>query len=248
MEILGAKVKGDLYCHYSFRQTIGKEVFDSGTVKSGRVMHDDLRAAFAALTIHLPLILEDLKPGDIADINSHINGHETNERNQAIIEKFRVTEFEVDPEAGGVKIFGTKSLELGIQPIETPLVKWEGNYHYALELHLAVDTVISETLLYIGGKEAPQMEQGDLFADGPQGEIETPEEKPKRGRGRPKKNVLEGVTVTVSNGEGEGVTMTGGEFEDRLNRATDGYTPEPDSEFEKPAAAFHQDPNELDEL
>lgn len=248
MEILGAQLKGDLFCHYSFRQTIGKDVHDSGKIKSERVIHEDLRAAFAAITIHMPLILEDLKPGDVADINSDVSGQETNDKARDMIARFRLTEFVIDLEQGSVQLIGTKSLDLGTLPVQTPFVKWDGDYLYALDLRVAVDKAISEVLLYIDGKCAPQLEQGDLFGDAPDeqpgGEIEVPE-KPKRGRGRPKKDksALEGVTVTATGPDGSSVTMTGEEFEQRVGE----YTPATDDEFNQPVTAFQRDPLQVDD-
>lgn len=187
VEILGAKMVGGLFCHYKFQKALGKDTYDSGTIKSGRPMHDDLKACFSALTIHMPLIMQDLKPGDVEDINSFVSGQETTDDAAVLIEKFSVHEIVVDLEKQAASIIGTKSLDLGILHIATPFIRSEGDYHFALEFRVAVDKLRQEVVEYINGKQAPAYEQGDLFPDG-EDDLQEKEEIPevKRGRGRPK--------------------------------------------------------------
>lgn len=203
IEILGAKLKGDLFCLYSYRETIGVDTFDSGKINSQRPIHDDLRRAMQALTPHLPLILQDLDPKDVPDINSDISGQGYSDKAREIIPLFRVTEVVIDPEEKTAVLFGTKALDLGTMPFQTPIIKFEGSYHFALEFRLAVDTLIDEVKLYIDGKQAPHYEQTDLFEE----KEEQTEEKPKRGRGRPKKAQVE-FKVLTNDSEGNEIDVT----------------------------------------
>lgn len=189
IEIVGAKLVGALFCHYKFREDIGKGRHDVVTIKSERPIHDDLRDRFRALIPHMPVIMEDILPGDIEDMNSDINGFTTSDAVKEIIAKFTVTEFEIDPESGKASLVGTKSLALGNISIETMNIPFEGKYHYGLELRFHIDQLIREVEEYRAGKQAPEAVQTDMFSSenpeiNDQGELVIPE---KKHRGRPKK-------------------------------------------------------------
>jgi hypothetical protein len=186
IEILSVKLKGDLFCLYSYRETIGVDTFDSGKINSQRPIHDDLRRAMLALNPHLPLILKDLEPKDVPDINSDISGQGYSDKAREIIPLFRLIEVVIDPEEKCASLSGTKTLDEGTMTFTTPDIDFEGGYHFALEFRMAVDTLVDEVKQYIAGKQAPHYEQTNLFEEG--GENTSDEIKPvKRGRGRPKK-------------------------------------------------------------
>lgn len=243
IEIVGAKLVGGLFCHYTFREEIGKNRHDYIKVKSERPMHDDLRNAFAALTIHLPVIIQDVKPGEIADINSGINGFTGTDEVKAMLEKFTVIEVNLEKEEARAQLIGTKILDLGLLVIETPMVRFAGDYHYKLEYQFGIDALFYEVALYREGKQAPEIITPELPFGG---DPDAGEEKEKPKRGRKKKGILEGTTVTMSTGNGPGVTMSGEDFEARIGALGNkgDYTPEPDAEFNKPATEFY-DPSRV---
>ena len=185
-QITGIKLKGDLFGHYTFRREISPDVHDSIQVKSERPIHEDLRLAFRALTIHMPLILMDLESGDIPDVNSSVNGYEGREGIQEVLDRFKLLEVIFDPEDMSVSLIGTKHLDLGSLPIATPFVKFEGDYHYGLELHMHCDKLIEEVQLYIEGKQAPVMVQAEMFPEAGEEDLEEPKVVEKKKRGRPK--------------------------------------------------------------
>lgn len=189
IQVIGAKLKGAIFCHYGLRVDIGKNRHDTiPTIKSERPIHDDLRNAFLALTVHLPVILGDLKPGDIEDINSNVNNFKGSEETRALLAKFTVLEVNLDPELGCVELIGTKILDLGIMGITTPNVLFSGGYYYALELQYAVETLFKEVELYREGKQAPEIVDTDMFNDKPDGGVTVKEEpKKKKVRGEKKK-------------------------------------------------------------
>lgn len=196
VEITGALRKGDLFCWYGFRQEIAKEQYNTvPSVRSDRPMHEDLRFAFDALTIHLPIILQELKPEDVPDINASITGMKLSNENQELLDLFKVIGIEIDPDEKSVSLIGRKSLALGLLPIKTPFVRFAGTYPFAMELNITVDRLVKEVELYIEGKQAPVYEQQDLFENASQGSENGGDGEPdenaatpaKKRPGRPKK-------------------------------------------------------------
>jgi len=208
-EITSAKTKGDLFCHYGYRIPIGKDSFDTGTVKSERPMHDDLKKAFSDFTVHLPMILQDLKPGDIEDVNSGVNNFKGVEGLALIMLKYTLLGVDIDMDNNKVSLIGAKQLDLGILPINTPYIPLSGgSYHYELELKMAVDALRHEVNLYIEGKQAPVFEQGELFGSGSEAPVvgeggePAPDGKGKKGKGgRKKKELTELEIANQGNGE-----------------------------------------------
>lgn len=200
IEIVGAKMVNGLFCHYKFREEIGKGRHDTLTVKSERPIHEDLRHAFQALAIHLPVILQDIKPGEIEDINSDVNNFTGTEEFKEMLEKYDVTEVAREIEEGCAMLIGTKILDLGTLGVDTPMIRYEGGYYYKLEYQFAIDRLMKEVELYREGKQAPEAVQPELFDNGEDtGEEEPPKLKGKRGR--PKK-MLDGVTATMTGPDG----------------------------------------------
>lgn len=196
VEITGALRKGDLFCWYGFRQEIAKEQYNTvPSVRSDRPMHEDLRFAFDAITIHLPFILQELPMDAMPGINAGITGASLSAETQELLDLFKVFGIEIDPDENSVSIIGRKSLALGFLPIKTPFIKFDGPYDHALELRILCDRLVEEVKLYIGGKQAPTYEQQDLFeqaagrsAEDNDGDGADLTVAPiKKGRGRPKR-------------------------------------------------------------
>lgn len=241
IEILSAKSKGGLFCHYEYQESIGKDRHDTLINKSERPMHEDLREALLAFTPHLPVMLEDVKPGELPDINSDLNNFTGKEETLEMIKRFTFSEIEFDLDNNKIKLFGTKKLNLGTVPVQTPFVPLAGgNYHYAMELRLAVDKLIEEIRLYAEGKQAEEPEQLNLFggpaegndSDDNEGGEDGEEKQPKRGRGRPKK-VKENQALNVPAGTDKS------ELSD-LERANLG------NEDTEPITNFQRDPSEVE--
>lgn len=244
IEIVGAKLVGGLFCHYKFREDIGKGRHDTVTIKSERPIHEDLLKCFQALAIHLPVILQDVKPEEVEDINSDVNNYRGSDRFKELLEKFTVIEVEREIEESRATLKGTKVLDLGVLGIDTPMIRYEGNYHFKLEFQFAIDKLMHEVQLYRDGKQAPEIVQPELFTD-------ADEDKPEKAkRGRKKKSILEGTTVTMSAG-GKSVTIDGETFEQRMDdlgsrinelggtRVDHGELT--DDEFNQPTTAFKID-------
>lgn len=203
VEITKAKNKGNYNCHYSIRTTIGNDTFDSGNHTSERIMHEHLQKAFAAVTIHMPLVLEELKPYE-SELDSLVpeEGKPFSEAVQAIISKYLFIGFDFDIENNKVSLIGTKEYELGILPITTFYIPLSGgNYKYEMELRVAMDTLRKEVLEYSQGKEAPQLKQGEMFATSTEDSLTVnghPATPKKRGGGRKKVDSLSTDTYTVT--------------------------------------------------
>lgn len=229
IEITGAKLVGGLFCHYAYREDIGKNRHDYHKgVKSERPVHEDLVNAFKALGVHLPVILQDIEPGQIEDINSDVNNFKGTEAFLEMLKKYTVVEVVREIEEGRAQLIGTKSLDLGILGVETPMIRYEGEYFYKLEYQFAIDRLMREVLLYREGKQAPEAVQPELFDIGQDmGEDGEPKEKKKRGR--PKKDVI--VTATGPDGEEREVDL------EKVKDPNDGDdTTEPLSNFQRDPA------------
>lgn len=241
IEITGALRKGDLFCWYGFRQEIAKDQYNTvPSVRSDRPMHEDLRFAFDALTIHLPIILQELKPADVPDINANITGMKLSDENQELLDLFKVIGIEVDPDDKSVSLIGRKSLALGILPIKTPFVKFAGSYSFAMELNILVDRLIKEVQLYIEGKQAPNAKQQDLFENAGEGDGEGGDGEPgenaattPKKRGRPKKLQPPAAQDSADPAAGDGLT--------ELERANLG------NDQTEPLSTFFKDPKKLTE-
>lgn len=251
LKITAGKLKGDLFCHYAFRQQIGEDMQDSGKIQSERPIHDDLRNQFNALTFHMPVLFQYLKPEDILDPEKE----EKTIRDEArdIIKLFRVTEFILDLDENMVSLVGTMALDLGAAQITTPFVSLEGPYHYALELRTTIEDLCQEIKEYIAGKQAPRFVQTDLFNDDENGsskivdDIEQPvKEKKKRGRPKKEKPADESKPDDAESPFGTGEVRTGDEDPFAGHMPLTGYDPLPDEEFNQPITNFHRDPLELE--
>jgi hypothetical protein len=82
------------------------------------------------------------------------------------IEKFSVSQFTLsgsdDDEA--IILTGVKTIPLGVKNLNTPSVKFIGEYEYADELKRVTEHVCDELLRYLDGKVAPSA-QLDLFEE-----------------------------------------------------------------------------------
>lgn len=242
---MGAKLVGGLFCHYSYREDIGKGRHDyHKNVKSERPAHQDLIDAFAAITVHMPVIMEDIGPDEIEDINSDVSNFQGTEKFKALLPKFSLFEIEVerddnsdDPKVIAASLTGSKILSLGPLDVTTPMVLFAASYHYALELEHGINGILREVLAYRGGKQAPERVAPDLFGGEPEDQEPIVPEKAKRGRKK-----KDGVKVSVEfNGESHEVDM------DKLEAAAGKYVPAADDEFHKPIGSFHQDPADVED-
>lgn len=226
LEIIAAHMKGELFCHYSYRVSIGENAWDTVTVKSDRPMHDDLKRAFAMLQPHVPVIIQELRREDVPGINSDLNGQEFTEAAKDLIKKFRVFGVLIDVDKGAAALRCTKHLtfqvkrdgnpepdteDLGVMPFDTVAIKYDGAYPFALEFRLAIDNLISEVQQYHDGKRAPlaqiSMDFNGPLKDGEMGDLENKGDEeggePKgkgRGRGNRRKNKKDDTPEEI-NGE-----------------------------------------------
>lgn len=139
------------------------------TVESTREVHADLFNAFQSLRAHLIMMCElkdtllcenidlDSIPEDVAFVME--------------LEKYAVTSITLggEDEHVGVTITGRKNLRnKRVLNLNTPFTKFhDENNQYVFAMHLAraVDRLVSECDLYIGGKSAPKAQQEMKFPE-----------------------------------------------------------------------------------
>lgn len=167
LEIKGAKVKDD-FCNYTYELTRGVTAGDSISRNGASVIHDDMKAAFKKLNVHLAVICEEVDTKlirDVDDIEEYDDAVHKANSIEAKASKFRVSAFRLDGtgENESVLLIGTKKLSTGDDvELKTPKVKWEGEYSFINELRVAVDDAKFEVEEYMNGKTAPRLVQQEM--------------------------------------------------------------------------------------
>ncbi len=180
IEIKGGALKDSMFCHYEYDHTVAANTTDNIKRKSQVPVHDDMINTFKDLNVHLALICEEIRPEEIIDIDKLPEMKpDTDDQDQdplaLKLSKFSVCAFKIvgNGENEGVVLTGQKVLStLESVKLETPVVKWQSNYHFANELHVAVFNVVEEIEQYMEGKQAPPRQQELQFGDGEKGEEE----------------------------------------------------------------------------
>lgn len=160
-----ASIKNSLFLAYKYDQSVNSTRNNIST-SSDAPIHDDLRAAFAALIPHFAFICEEIKEDDCKK-RLHKPDEELEEEHP--LQKFKVQGFTIGGtgDAEGVTISGTKRLESGgTVCFNTPFLKFEDSreYTFMAELREAIDNLKSEVYEYLEGKQAPS-KQVDLFPE-----------------------------------------------------------------------------------
>lgn len=157
------------FCNYSFDQEVAKDTTNTVNIKSGLLVHDDLRNAFKKLYPHLAVICEEVDKHKIDDIDTVEEFDHTAHKEGSIEHKlshFTVSAFKISGtgENEGVSLTGEKRLSTGEHVgLVTPKITWDdSSYLFVNELRIAVGEVISEVELYMEGKCAPQLVQQEM--------------------------------------------------------------------------------------
>lgn len=161
LEIKEATIKDD-YCNYSYELLQGVGEGDTITRKGAAIIHDDMKEAFERLNVHLAVVDDAFKYSKIEIENiSDIRNHE-------LAELFNVSGFKIKGSADNksVILVGTKFIGIGgYISLETPRIKFEGNYPFKDELYAAITKCCYEVEEYMNGKAAPVFEQTEMNFD-----------------------------------------------------------------------------------
>lgn len=179
IEIKSAKLKDD-FCNYGYELTKGPTQGDSVNRAGAAIVHDDLKAAFKRLNVHLAVICEEIDHDDISDIehfeNLDFEAEHVEGSTQDRVAHYSVHEFKLSGtgENENVVLLGHKRLSTGeYVKLTTPPKHWEGQYPFVNELRVVVDDLKSEVEQYMNGKAAPKMVQSSL--DIPESQMEEQE-------------------------------------------------------------------------
>ena len=184
-EINAASLHGALHLNYSYDEQVSPDATDTINRKGRSPIHADLRKAFYALGPHLAVACEELDwrtipEMDIARYTGVPEYDEDGERTyqdatERILAAFEVSALRCEGagEKEGVVLIGTKTLSTkDTVKLESPRIIWVENYHFLHDLRMAVDTLLEEVQLYKLGKQAPAVQQGELFDDDEGGDQE----------------------------------------------------------------------------
>lgn len=181
IEIKAGHLKDNMFCHYEYDHTVAANTTDNIKRKSQVPVHEDMIAAFKDLNVHLAVICEEITPGDIDDIDNlpevdpELDLDDPAQDKLAVkLAKFSVSAFKVvgNGENEGVVLIGQKLLSnMESVKLETPVVKWQSDYPFVNELHVAVFNAVEEIEYYMNGKQAPPR-QHELNFDGTEDEEE----------------------------------------------------------------------------
>jgi hypothetical protein len=166
IEIRSGHLKDNMFCHYGYDHTVSANTTDNVARKSQVPVHDDLKVAFRKLNVHLAVICEEINPDDIPDIDNlpelDPDPDMTEEDQDPLavkLSRFSVSAFKIvgNGENEGVVLTGQKRLStLEFVKLETPVTRWQGDYPYVNELHVAIFNLVEEIEQYMQGKQAPQ--------------------------------------------------------------------------------------------
>lgn len=164
--IKNASIKRIMFLKYGYDHIVNNAKFTHSSSGDAPI-HNDLQAAFDALTPHFAFICED--------ITESVCRQAINDFKEGVIygtpsdplKKYNVSGFALGKESEGVTISGTKRLESGKSiNINTPFIKWDDDYPFISELIESVDILKSEVYEYIEGKRAPIKHQTiDMFEE-----------------------------------------------------------------------------------
>ena len=209
--ILSAKIADEI-CDYSYKSNVGPTAGDKISVDGSNIIHDDMKAAFAALNVHMAIMDDVFKHAGVQfETLQEVLNHEF-----TFLYRVNGIKIKNNGDADSVVLVGNKfvSTSNGYISLETPKVLLEdlSGYVWHKELKEAVDLVRDEVEQYRNGKFILN---------------ETEEELDKKAKNNPKQRKLKFVVgdadVTVSaGGDGEIVQASGEEAEKIMNEFDQG--------------------------
>ncbi|MVT11349.1 hypothetical protein [Chitinophaga tropicalis] len=186
IEIRAGYLKDNMFCHYEYDHTVAANTTDNIKRKSQVPVHEDMITAFSDLDVHLAVIWKEINPEEIKDIDNLpelIEDLDLDDPGQdklaVMLSKFSVNAFKIvgSGENEGVVLIGQKQLDnYENGKLETPVVKWQSDYPFVNELHVAVFNAVEEIEQYMQGKQAPPKQQELNFEVGVDGEVRGIEE------------------------------------------------------------------------
>lgn len=166
IEIRSGTLKDNMFCHYGYDHTVAANTTDSVARKSQVPVHDDLKTTFTDFNVHLAVVCEEIHPDDIPDIDNlpemDPDPEVTDDQQDSLalkLSRFTVSSFKIvgNGENEGVILTGQKRLSTNdYVKLETPVIKWQSDYAFVHELHVAVFNAVEEIEQYMNGKQAPQ--------------------------------------------------------------------------------------------
>ena len=169
IEIKSGHLKDNMFCHYGYDHTVAANTTDSVSRKSAVPVHDDMKTAFRDLHVHLAVICKELHPDEIPDIDNlpemDTDPDMTDEDQDPLalkLSRFSVSSFRIvgNGENEGVILTGQKRLSTNEHiKIETPVTRYQGDYAFVNELHVAIFNLVEEIEQYMNGKQAPPRQQ-----------------------------------------------------------------------------------------
>lgn len=162
VKIKKASIKDDLFLNVEFTEDLPGHSKKDTKLSCTVPIHEDLKAAFAKLHVHLACLCDEVK---LPKKNDFPNVE---------FEKFTVRGFSIggNDENEGVTVSGSKDGAYGLVNLNTPFTKWESaDYSFVSELGEDVEAAIYEVEQYLfEGKKAPErqleMEFGAADEDG----------------------------------------------------------------------------------
>lgn len=176
IEIKSGHLKDNMFCHYGYDHTVAANTTDSIYRKSAVPVHEDMKIAFRDLNVHLAVICEEIHPDDIPNIDNlpvlDPDTDLTDDDQDPLalkLSRFSVSSFRIvgNGENEGVILTGQKRLSTGDHiKIETPVARYQGEYAFVNELHVAIFNLVEEIEQYMNGKQAPPRQTEMDFSEG----------------------------------------------------------------------------------
>lgn len=164
------------FCNYSYEHTVAQNTTNTVNIKSGVLVHDDLKKAFKKLHPHLAVICEEIASVDIGDIDN-IDDFDTALHALGSLEDrvahFTVSKFQISGsgENEGVILTGQKRLSTGeYVSLTSPKIKWIDGYAFIHDLRIHIEAAVEEVELYMQGKCAPKLVQTEMVFGEEEGE------------------------------------------------------------------------------
>ena len=161
VKIRKAKIKDDLFLDVEFTEDLPGHSKKDTKLSCTVPVHDDLKAAFEKLHVHLAILCDEVKAPKKGDFES------------SEFPQFSVRGFSIggSDENEGVTISGSKEGKYGDVNLNSPFKKWEdGDYPFISELGLNINQAISEVEQYLfEEKRAPEKQLEMDFGDDGEG-------------------------------------------------------------------------------
>lgn len=159
IQIVSATLRDNMFASYVYNHNLGNDIANEVKTKSDLPVHEDFKTAMGKLNPHFAIICEEIDPAEIDDID---DGSSLPDGVECLV----VQSMKIVGKIGedGVILSGYKLLKSGEHlQLEAPKIKFGSEkYPFVKDLIIHTYNLIDETIAYMGGKRAPQVQQ-DLF-------------------------------------------------------------------------------------